>query len=522
MGLTEEDTRFGLVFESAQGTPGQRRPTQALLNAWWRHTVDGGQVRNCLRWLRESGLLQVVNPDAPRLEWALQPSGPMWDALRGEAHEWPTPWARYRLPAELTELDELIIPDSVHQALSRLPQSLAVREVPAVIIRGPRHNGRRTALGALARRMGRGMLEIHAPAGTDPERWRLVGPLATLLHALPVVVLDLAPGDTASLQPLAGFDGPLGVVLGRKGGVAGPPVERALTVVLETPDPDARRRHWVQSLGGEEVPELSEIGQRFRLSGGHIRRVATAARAYAALDGRSHVGIADVRAASGALNREALDTLAVRMPLSGDWSQLSVNPDTLSELLELESRCRYREALPRSVGPALASRLTPGVRALFTGPSGTGKSMAAGLLAYALQMDLYRLDLSAVVNKYIGETEKNLNQIFTRAEELDVVLLIDEGDSLMTRRTDVQTSNDRYANLETNYLLQRVESYDGILIVTTNAADRIDAPFAAEWTWSWTSVPRGRWNAGASGIRTCRTFTRSMPNCCKNWRLGVP
>jgi len=117
------------------------------------------------------------------------------------------------------------------------------------------------------------------------------------------------------------------------------------------------------------------------------------------------------------------------------------------------------------------------VRALFHGPSGTGKTLAAQLLAASLQMDLYRLDLSMVVNKYIGETEKNLDRIFARAEELDVILLLDEGDALLTHRTSVQTSNDRYANLETNYLLQRLESYEGILIVTTNALDCIDAAF---------------------------------------------
>jgi SpoVK/Ycf46/Vps4 family AAA+-type ATPase len=92
-------------------------------------------------------------------------------------------------------------------------------------------------------------------------------------------------------------------------------------------------------------------------------------------------------------------------------------------------------------------------------------------------MDLYRLDLASVVNKYIGETEKTLDQLFSRAEELDVVLLIDEGDALLTSRTAVQSSNDRYANLETNFLLQRLESYEGILVVTTNAANRIDSAF---------------------------------------------
>jgi SpoVK/Ycf46/Vps4 family AAA+-type ATPase len=92
-------------------------------------------------------------------------------------------------------------------------------------------------------------------------------------------------------------------------------------------------------------------------------------------------------------------------------------------------------------------------------------------------MDLYRLDLSTVVNKYIGETEKNLNRIFALAEELDVILLLDEGDALLTQRTDVGNANDRYANLETNYLLQRLESFEGILVVTTNAGDRIDGAF---------------------------------------------
>ena len=151
--------------------------------------------------------------------------------------------------------------------------------------------------------------------------------------------------------------------------------------------------------------------------------------------------------------------------------------DTLRELSNLESRCRFREHLHTTVGVALSTQLNAGVRALFTGPSGTGKTLAARLLASVLQKDLYRLDLSSVVNKYIGETEKSLNQIFARAEELDVILLLDEGDALLTRRTNVQTSNDRYANLETNYLLQRLESFEGILIVTTNAGERIDSAF---------------------------------------------
>jgi SpoVK/Ycf46/Vps4 family AAA+-type ATPase len=149
----------------------------------------------------------------------------------------------------------------------------------------------------------------------------------------------------------------------------------------------------------------------------------------------------------------------------------------MTELRDLEARCRAREELRAAAGPAYAPMLNRGVRALFSGPSGTGKTLAARSLAAALAMDLYRVDLAAVVNKYIGETERNLNQVLSRAEELDVVLLLDEGDALMTRRTEVRNANDRYANLETNYLLQRLENYEGIVLVTTNAGQRIDSAF---------------------------------------------
>ena len=229
---------------------------------------------------------------------------------------------------------------------------------------------------------------------------------------------------------------------------------------------------------GRHAGDAEEVAERFRMTGGNIRRAAKLARAYAALEGREEEPrLTDVQQASRALNRQALDTLATRVEAAGDWSSLAVKQETLRELLNLESRCRHRERLRRSLGEGLGRQLNAGVRALFTGPSGTGKTLAARLLASVLNMDLYRLDLSSVVNKYIGETEKSLNQVFARAEELDVILLLDEGDALLTQRTSVQSSNDRYANLETNYLLQRLESFEGILVVTTNAGERIDGAF---------------------------------------------
>lgn len=477
IGLIEEDARFGLLFEAMQSATGLHRPTFGLLNAWWREPVDHGEVRAALRHLQDLGLLQVTNADEPRIEWALQLPTLLWDVMRGEIHETLAPWLRYMAPAHLFPIEDLIISDELRQMLMTFPGLLSTGEARGVIVRGPHSNGRRTVLGSVAKMLGYGLLEVNGLVKTDDERWRLLGPLTSMLHALPVIVFDLAPGETAEVPSLNGYNGPLGVVLGKQGGISGPHMERALTLTLEMPDIEARYQLWQRSFGAHLVSEPHTLSERWRMTSGNIWRTAHLAQTYAALAGHAAVTLADVHQAAHSLNRQALETLLNYVKTSGDWGRLAVNAETLRELCNLESRCLYRERLQKFVGSVLGAQLNSGVRALFSGPSGTGKTLAARLLASTLQKDLYRLDLSSVVNKYIGETEKNLHQVFALAEELDIILLLDEGDALLTRRTNVQTSNDRYANLETNYLLQRLETFEGILIVTTNASDRIDSAF---------------------------------------------
>lgn len=475
-GLNEEDARFGSLFEIVQGTPGQTRLTLGLITAWWRDPNGNDLGRALFRQLQNVGLVQVMNADAPRSQWALQIPPPIWDALRGEKQSAPAPWARYRAPSELCSHDQLVISDEPRRLLVTVPRLLASGQAQALIVRGPQHNGRRTLTGALARELDRGVIEITGLTKFADERWQLAGSLATLLRALPVIVLELDAGETAEIPRINGYDGPICLVLGKQGGVTGPTVERAVAVCLEMPDLDARRQLWRRGLetvnGDAEV-----ISERFRLTSGNIQRAAVLAQSYAALEDRDEVTLVDAHQASSALNRQALDTLAARVKTSGNWNQLAASVDTLQELRGLESRCRNRERLTVLLNQNVSGQMNVGVRALFSGPSGCGKTLAARLLAASLKKDLYRLDLSSVVNKYIGETEKNLNEVLSRAEELDVILLIDEGDALLTQRTGVQTSNDRYANLETNYLLQRLEAFEGILIVTTNAGDRIDTAF---------------------------------------------
>jgi hypothetical protein len=477
VGLVEEDMRFGLLFEALQGTTNQPRPTVSTLTLWWESPLEQGDIYRRLRRLQDVGVFQIANPEVPRSAWALQVHAALWDVLSGKGASALPSWAVYTPAPDLLAADDLIIAESLRHQVEALPPLLAAEEIGVLIVRGPQHNGRRTLLGSLARAMGCGRLVVEGLNKPDDERWQWLDLLATTLHALPVTVLNLAPAETVTLPRLSTWAGGLGVALGKHGGVTGPGAERALTLTVEMPDPVMRRALWERGFGSQPVEQMEDISEKFRITSGNIQRSAALASTYAALDNRAVVSTGDVLQASRALNRQALDTLAMPLPAFGDWNSLAVSEETMRELRSLENRCRYREHLKDHVGGALRSQITGGVRALFTGASGTGKTLAARVLATMLSKDLYRLDLAAVVNKYIGETEKNLNEVFSRAEELDVILLLDEGDALLTQRTNVHTSNDRYANLETNFLLQRLESYEGILLVTTNASDYIDPAF---------------------------------------------
>ena len=477
LGLVEEDPRFGVVFDGLQGGAGCRRPTVGLLDSLWGDAKDGAETRAAIRRLLELGVATIVNPDSPYAEQTLRIPGLLWEAFSGRTHENLAPGIAYSPCRELPNFDDLIIPKAIRGKLEKLPDLLGSGTVRVLVVRGPHHNGRRTFAGALARRLGRGVMRIELPGRGDFEHWKIIGPLATLLHAIPLVSCELSSGETLDLPELHGYCGPSVILLGRDGGLGGYAAEHAVTLTVDMPEEDERILHWKEALGSHPAGGLEGIGGLLRSTSGNIRRVAKLASTYAALDGTTEILPSHVRLASRSLNRQALDTLATPVECSGDWEDLAVSADTLSELRSVESRCRYRERLHRWLGPNRSMPQNAGVRALFSGPSGTGKSLAAKLLAAVLEKDMYRLDLSSVVNKYIGETEKNLNQVFSRAEELDVILLLDEGDALLTQRTSVQNSNDRYANLETNFLLQRIESFEGILIVTTNAGNRIDGAF---------------------------------------------
>lgn len=175
--------------------------------------------------------------------------------------------------------------------------------------------------------------------------------------------------------------------------------------------------------------------------------------------------------------RPNLGTLAQRLAPIATWEDLILPESQKQILAEIAIHVRQRSRVYHSWGFAAQSERGLGISALFAGPSGTGKTMAAEVLANALELDLYRIDLSSVVSKYIGETEKNLRQVFDAAEEGAAILLFDEADALFGKRSEVKDSHDRYANIEVSYLLQRMESYRGLAILTTNVKSALDPAF---------------------------------------------
>lgn len=221
---------------------------------------------------------------------------------------------------------------------------------------------------------------------------------------------------------------------------------------------------------------LDQLAGHFRLSAETITAIADAA---CAVHGeQSGCNFAQYLWQScRAVARPQLDLMAERIDPQARWSDLVLSAAQLDVLALLAAEARHRTTVYERWGFARRSRRGLGLSALFSGPSGTGKTLAAEVIAAELGLDLYRIDLSAVVSKYIGETEKNLKRVFDAAEEGGVVLLFDEAEALFGKRSEVKDSHDRYANIEIGYLLQRMESYQGVAILTTNLRSTLDQAF---------------------------------------------
>lgn len=244
---------------------------------------------------------------------------------------------------------------------------------------------------------------------------------------------------------------------------------------FEVPVYDTRHIVWEHELA-EPTLNVARVANHFRFTPGQIRDAVATARDLAAWE-RQPIAESHLLAAGRAHSNQKLSELATKIRPHYSWDDIILPRDTLQILREMVSTVQNKPAVYDDWGFGKKLSLGKGLNALFAGESGTGKTMAADIIAHHLGLDLYKIDLSTVVSKYIGETEKNLGKIFHEAETSNAVLFFDEADALFGKRSEVKDSHDRYANIETGYLLQRMEAFDGIVILATNLRANLDEAF---------------------------------------------
>lgn len=243
-----------------------------------------------------------------------------------------------------------------------------------------------------------------------------------------------------------------------------------------------RLRLWERGLrsmatdGDSSVPAVAkDLANRFQFDADGITAVIERAAQAAGLDDR--LALLSVENACRDVSSPGLEGLAVKASSSFAWEDIVLPADAVGQLREIADQFRLRHKVYGEWGFGRKLDRGRGICVLFSGPSGTGKTMAAEILANDLGLSLYRIDLSGVVNKYIGETEKNLRRVFDEGERCQALLFFDEADALFGKRSEVRDSHDRYANIEVNYLLQRMEAYTGASILATNMRSAIDSAF---------------------------------------------
>jgi ATP-dependent 26S proteasome regulatory subunit len=441
------------------------------------------------RPLRRFGLVAVA-PEASRLFAALSVDPMVVRIIRGGSLDVDAdPHLRPRV-ADRT-LDQVHVPRAiVRDALNAL--GVASDPPARLVVRGRTGSGRRTLLAALAARAGRALGVIDL-AGAPRDPVRLLELLrASLRRALmrgwiPCIDgIDFLSDEDANLR-----DGIAGILRDHPGPLALrlPPLARAPLdpgyLALDLPVLDEHERHevWHDALArrGLAMADSAELAARYRVGPGVVERVTGIVGEAVRLAPGAAPDAAGATAAVNIAVRQHLESrigdVATRVSRQATWSDVVLPEDLVDSLLEITGRVRYRKKVFEEWGYGRSITTSRGITALFSGGPGTGKTMVAGVIARDLGVELYRVDVSRITSKWIGETEKNLGSLFDAAEDGQVMLLFDEADSLFAKRTNVQTSVDRYANMEVNYLLQRLDSFEGIAILTTNFGSAIDPAF---------------------------------------------
>jgi ATPase family associated with various cellular activities (AAA) len=492
------DQRYERIYAFLQDDVARKRPTVGLLVRLFADVAGEAVVRARFHPeapLARGGLLVIDVVDAPLL------AAPVRSDERVVAHLLGIDALDGRLLGH-TSFEPAPTPmPFAGEAVELVVRAASATE--AVGLRGPASAGKRDAARLFAASTGLALVVVDVSAlltsslCTPPLAVRLVLRDALFLSAAVYwsradrlwVDGDLEAATRHALE--AELERvPVPVLLGGTATWEPPPVvggRPLLPVTIGLPTVAERAQRWRHQLGldGEELDAaIGDVAAAFRLTTRQVDDAVRVARSLAAVDGAPAVRRRDLYAGGRAVSGRRLAELGTRIEPVADWSQLVLPDDSLRQLHELCATFRHRDRVLEEWG--FGKRLTggKGVTALFAGTSGTGKTMAAEVVARELQLALFRIDLSGIVSKWIGETEKNLDRVFEAAWDSNAILFFDEADALFGKRSEVKDSHDRYANLEISYLLQKMESYEGLAILATNMRQQIDDAFLRRLTFN--------------------------------------
>ena len=466
----ELDPRFAKVFSFLHDDVTRKLPSpRVVADLLADDGATAADVVACFaaeRPLRRGGALELLDPDGQRpfLDHAVRVAEPLVSYLLG------MPPGTSRDP-RLRPLDVPAHDVGRPQTVDRLRAVLREPGRLPVLVAGP------DAAPLLATALGRGLLLADLRDLGDTS----LGARARLLCALEQRELafdgldDLAPDERRRMRTALESRDERVLVC-----AASPQARAALgdvaAIDVEVPPPSlAERRAAWSALGG--VEETDEVAGKFRLSTTQIARAAELARVEAHVLGRDVPAGEDLALGARHASSSRLGELATRLAPAFGWDDLVLAEPQLRLLRSISAYLRHRDRVLSEWGYERTVARSQGLKVLFAGESGTGKTMAAQVLANDLALELFRVDLATVVSKWIGETEKNLDRIFDAAEGSNAILFFDEADALFGKRSDVSDSHDRYANVEVSYLLQRMERYEGAVILATNFKQNLDTAF---------------------------------------------
>lgn len=490
----EFDTRIPSLCAQAQEDTARRHPTFALALALFPESATWDSL-SPERPLRHYHLVDIHQPGAqPLITSALSVDEWVVNYIKGSNYL-DDRLAHFLVPLEVTEAETGLPPshgkivEAIVHSLAHAPQG---ERLPVIQLLGGDAPSKRLVAWHAAAALGLHLYRL--PATLLPQPAAELETLSRLWHRQAVmmpVCLYLDARETGSAtgqsEGQSQSQPPVNRFLARGGGIvfldtreAWPQLDRA-SIIQDVSKPTSAEQQsaWADALGEAAGDTPEQLSGQFNLNLAEIQQIAKKTLFEVGGEGADGAEPLSEKVWDYCLTvtRPKLDALAHRLEPKATWADIVLPKSEIELLRHITSQVRQRSKVYDEWGFRQKMSYGLSVNALFTGESGTGKTMAAEVLANELKLNLYRIDLSAVVSKYIGETEKNLSRLFDAAEDGGMMLFFDEADAIFGKRSEVKDAHDRYANIEINYLLQRMESYRGLAILATNMKSALDTAF---------------------------------------------